>query len=71
MKMLDLDASDVKDMHKVTEEEALEFLNAGVPIVCQVNPRDFMELQKESDLSQCKRLKQEKIYDSLNLFLEN
>ena len=71
MKMLDLEASDVKDMHKITEKEALEFLNAGVSIVCQVRPREFMKLQKESDFQQCKRLKEEKIYDSLNLFLEN
>ena len=71
MKMLDLDVGDAKKMDVVTEEEALEFLEAGVAIICQVRPREFLELRKESDLQQCEKLKNEGIYDSLNLFLEN
>lgn len=69
--MLDFDEDDVKDMTELSEKEALEFLRVGEVVICQVHPREFLELNTKSDLKQCKRLEQENIYDSLKLFLEN
>lgn len=70
MRMLDKDLEDLKELAKVTEDEALEFLNAGVPVVCRIRQREFIELKSKSELEQCKNLKSNKIYDMVDLYIE-
>ena len=70
MRMLDMDLSELKNLSKVTEKEALEFLKEGVEVICRIHPREFVELRTESDLYQCKKLKEEKIYELMELFIE-
>ncbi len=69
MKRLDMEASDVKKLAEVNENEALEFLSNGVVIICRVHPREFLELKTSADLLQCKKLKEAEIYDNLKFFL--
>ena len=70
MRMLayDVDAID-KELHKVRKEEALEYLEAGVPVVCRIHQREFVELNTEADLKQCEYLKEEGIYEKTELYI--
>lgn len=69
MKMLDIDVSELDELSKVAESEALEFLNDGVEVICRIHPREFIGLSKKSEFEQCKKLQEEKIYDSLQFFI--
>ncbi len=70
MKRLNMETSKVKQLVEVKEKEALEFLNGGKAVVCQVHPREFLQLTTSTDLFQCKRLWDAGIYDSFKLFLQ-
>ncbi len=70
MKMLAYDVDAIgKELHKVTKEEALEYLEAGVPVVCRIHQREFVELNTEADLKQCEYLKEEGIYEKTELYI--
>ena len=70
MRMLDIDVSEIDELSKITENEALDFLEEGVEVICRINSRDFMELTNKLDLEQCKKLKEEQIYDRMELYIE-
>ena len=69
MRMLDINVREIKDLVKLTEEEAFEYLNEWVHVVCRVNSREFLEISNTSELQQSKRLKEQKIYEFFQLFL--
>ena len=70
MRMLDLDADDVKNLSEITEKEALEFLEIGEQIVCRTNSRDFRELSKVEELQRLSKLKEEGIYNHLEFYVK-
>lgn len=70
MRMLELDADDVKELSEITEREALEFLELGEQIVCRTNSRDFRELSKVEELQRFLRLKEEGIYSNLKFYIK-
>ena len=70
MRMLELDADDVKNLSEITEREALEFLELGEQIVCRTNSRDFQELSKVEDLQRLSKLKEEGIYNHLEFYVK-
>jgi len=70
MRMLAYDVDAIgKELHKVRKEEALEYLEAGVPVVCRIHQREFVELNTEADLKQCEYLKEEGIYEKTELYI--
>lgn len=69
MKMLDIDIKDVKDLTKLTRNEAYEFLRDGVPIVCRVSSREFQKVFKEQELDALVRLEACGIYNALEFYL--
>lgn len=70
MRMLELDADDVKNLSEITEREALEFLELGEQIVCRTNSRDFQELSKVDELQRLSKLKEEGIYNYLEFYVK-
>lgn len=70
MRMLDIDVSELKNLTKVTESEALEFLNEGVPIICRTSARNFREIQKITEYEYQKNLKEQGIHDFLELYIQ-
>lgn len=70
MRMLELDADDVKNLSEITEREALEFLELGEQIVCRTNSRDFQELSKVDELQRLSKLKEEGIYNHLEFYVK-
>lgn len=70
MRMLELDADDVKNLSEITEREALEFLELGEQIVCRTNSRDFQELSKVEELQRLSKLKEEGIYNYLEFYVK-
>lgn len=70
MRMLELDADDVKNLSEITEREALEFLELGEQIVCRTNSRDFQELSKVEELQRLSKLKEEGIYNHLEFYVK-
>lgn len=70
MKMLNLDAGDAKNLNKISKEEALEFVNEGVAIICQTSRRDFYKVDKTSDLNQAIRLESLGVYDPLKFYID-
>lgn len=69
MKMLDMDVSELQDLSKVTLNEALKFLKEGVCVICRIHPREFVEIKSEDELEKCKKLKEEGIYDLMEVFI--
>ena len=70
MKMLDMDVSEMNELTKIEKNEALEFLEAGVDIICRTDRRDFYKVSKISDLKQCIKLAEDGVYDLLQFFVE-
>lgn len=70
MRMLELDADDVKNLSEITEREALEFLELGEQIVCRTNSRDFQELSKVEELQRLSKLREEGIYNHLEFYVK-
>ena len=70
MKMLNIDIKDLKDLGKISKEEAFEFLKEGEPIVCRVSMRDFYEITNISDLECQIKLGETGIYDKLEYYIK-
>lgn len=70
MKMLNMEPNDTKSLTKMTREEAEEFLQEGVSIICRVSRREFMEVTNLMDLKNLERLKEIGVYDTFELYLE-
>lgn len=70
MKVLPLEKSDLKYLSRVNEEETLEFLRNGLPVILQTRNREFFEVTKEEDYYSTKSLYEQGIYDCFNTYIE-
>lgn len=68
MRMLSLDVHDVKNLTKMTQDEAYQFLNDGVHIICRVSPREFQEVYNVQELDGLVRLETMEIYRALEYY---
>lgn len=69
MKMLNIDVHDVKDLTKMTQDEAYQFLKDGIHVICRVSPRDFQEVYNVQELDGLVHLREMRIYDSLEYYM--
>lgn len=70
MKVLPLEVSDLKYLSRVNEEETLEFLRNGLPVILQTRNREFFEVTKEEDYHFAKSLYEQGVYDCFNAYIE-
>lgn len=70
MKVLTLEVSDLEYLSQVNEEEALEFLESGLPVILRTKSREFIEVEEKTDYLQAKRLYEQGVYDFFDKYIE-
>lgn len=71
MKFTSYDIKDVgKRLQLISEEDARELIEGGVPIILRTRPRYFFRVYKISDLEAEKRLKEMGIHEIFQFFID-
>lgn len=70
MKMQNIEAADVKYLTKVSEVEAVEFLQEHTDIIVRVSAREFYEVDAMKDFQELKTLRERGVYGTWELYID-
>lgn len=70
MIMRDIESSDLAYMDEITDKEALEFLESGVPVIFRSELREYAEMQTPADFAVAKSRKDNKTCSLYEFYIE-
>ena len=69
MRATNIDVKDLKKLSKITEIEALKFLQEGRSIIYRSKMREFLNIADKPEFERAKRLYEQKVFDLFELYI--